>query len=128
MKFRNDSPIYIQIEEYVRENILKGKWRQEDRVPSIRDLAVEMEVNPNTVMRAYSDLQDHDIIYNKRGIGYFIEMDAKKRVLEKEKEKFLEKQLTRLFAKMNLLNINFKDLKEHYREYELKGDNNETIK
>ena len=107
MKFRNDSPIYIQIEEYVRENILKGKWRQEDRVPSIRDLAVEMEVNPNTVMRAYSDLQDHDIIYNKRGIGYFIEMDAKKRVLEKEKEKFLEKQLPRLFAKMNLLNINF---------------------
>lgn len=128
MKFRNDRPIYIQIEDFIRENILKGKWEAEDRVPSIRDLAVEMEVNPNTVMRAYSDLQDYDIIYNKRGIGYFIESDAKERVMGKEKDKFIKKQLPRFFAKMDLLNIDLEDIKKYYQEYELKGANDETIK
>ena len=122
MKFRKDRPIYIQIEDFVRENILKGKWKQEDRIPSIRDMAVEMEVNPNTVMRAYSELQDQDIIYNKRGIGYFIEIEAKQKLLGQEKDKFMEKQLPRLFEKMNLLNISFKEIKNHYSEHESKGD------
>jgi DNA-binding transcriptional regulator YhcF (GntR family) len=128
MKFKTDKPIYIQIGEFIRENILKQKWTGEDRVPSIREMAVEMEVNPNTVMRAYSELQDQGIIYNKRGIGYFIEDKARKTVLEQERNKFLQKQLPRVFNKMELLNINFKELKEYYREYENKGVDNETIK
>lgn len=128
MKFKTDKPIYVQIGEFIRENILKQKWTGEDRVPSIREMAVEMEVNPNTVMRAYSELQDQGIIYNKRGIGYFIEDKARKTVLDQEREKFLQKQLPRVFNKMELLNINFKELKEYYREYENKGVDNETIK
>jgi len=128
MKFRTDKPIYVQIGEFIRENILKQKWTGEDRVPSIREMAVEMEVNPNTVMRAYSELQDQGIIYNKRGIGYFIEDHARKAVLAQERNKFLQKQLPQVFNKMELLNINFKELKEYYREYENKGVDNETIK
>jgi len=128
MKFRTDKPIYVQIGEFIGENILKQKWTGEDRVPSIREMAVEMEVNPNTVMRAYSELQDQGIIYNKRGIGYFIEDHARKAVLAQERNKFLQKQLPQVFNKMELLNINFKELKEYYREYENKGVDNETIK
>ncbi|MCF7885235.1 MAG: GntR family transcriptional regulator [Candidatus Marinimicrobia bacterium] len=128
MKFKNDRPIYIQIEKFIRENILKGKWGSDDRVPSIRELAVDMEVNPNTVMRAYSELQDQDIIYNKRGIGYFINENARKKVMQQSKKNFLQKQLPQVFNQMELLNINFNELEEYYREYETKGEDNETIK
>ncbi|HMA61417.1 MAG TPA: GntR family transcriptional regulator [bacterium] len=128
MKFRNDKPIYVQIEEYIRENILNEKLKSDERVPSIRELAVDMEVNPNTVMRAYSELQDQNIIYNKRGIGYFIDPKAKSKVLQQEKDKFLGKQLPQVFKKMELLDINLQELETLYQKHVNKGVDNETIK
>ena len=98
--------------------ILKKKWEPEKRIPSIRDLAVTLEVNPNTVMRAYSELEDDNIIYNKRGIGYFVEENALDKVIEREKEKFFEKQLPKIFKKMELLDINFAQIKKYYEKIE----------
>ena len=68
MEFKASPAIYLQIAEYVCENILLGTWALGDRIVSIRDLAVTMEVNPNTVQRAYDFLQQKEIISNKRGI------------------------------------------------------------
>ncbi len=72
MEFKEKQAIYLQIGEHVCENILRKQWKEGDKIPSIREMAIGIEVNPNTVMRAYNYLQDMGIISNKRGIGYFV--------------------------------------------------------
>ncbi|SRR6056297_2090809 len=121
MKFKNDQPIYQQIGMYIRNDILRENIQSGDRMPSIREMAVDMEVNPNTVNRAYADLQSQDIIHNKRGIGYFINDKAKELIMQEEKKAFLEKKLPQIFGKMILLNIDFNDLKKYYEDYKSKG-------
>jgi GntR family transcriptional regulator len=69
MNFRENPAIFIQIAEWVCEQVLLGKWKAGEKITSIRDLAVQMEVNPNTVQRAYDTLQQREIITNKRGRG-----------------------------------------------------------
>jgi DNA-binding transcriptional regulator YhcF (GntR family) len=119
MKFHNDKPIYQQIGNYIRNDILKEKIKSGERMPSIREMAVDLEVNPNTVNRAYADLQAEEIIFNKRGIGYFINDRAKEMIMQEEKKEFLEKKLPTIFDKMILLNINFNDLQKYYEDYML---------
>ncbi len=122
MKFQNTKPIYQQIGSYIINDILKENIKSGDRMPSIREMAIDLEVNPNTVNRAYADLQSQEIIYNKRGIGYFINEKAKELIMQDEKKDFLEKNLPSFFDKMILLKINFNDLQKYYEEYVSKGD------
>ena len=77
MEFQESQAIYLQIADMLCENVLSGAWKPGDRVPSIRELAESIAVNPNTVVRAYSYLQDHAIIHNQRGIGYFVAENAR---------------------------------------------------
>ncbi|NPE28310.1 GntR family transcriptional regulator [Methanococcoides sp. SA1] len=121
MKFQNSKPIYQQIGAYIRSDILKENIKSGERMPSIREMAVDLEVNPNTVNRAYADLQTEEIIYNKRGIGYFINEKAKELIMQEEKKEFLEKKLPSIFDQMILLNISFTDLQKYYEEHKTKG-------
>jgi DNA-binding transcriptional regulator YhcF (GntR family) len=118
MEFKETPSIYIQIAEYVCEQILLKKWTLGDRIISIRDLAVSMEVNPNTVQRAYDFLQQRDIITNKRGIGYFIEDDAMERILSFRREQFIENELPVFMRNIYLLNIDFKEIKTLFEQFE----------
>lgn len=88
MRFDTEKAIYLQIADHVMEKILKKEWLAEQKILSVRDLGGELEVNPNTVMRAYDLLQQQEIIYNKRGLGFFIAKDAKKKSGQNEKEAF----------------------------------------
>jgi GntR family transcriptional regulator len=117
MDFKENPAIYIQIAEYVCEQILLKKWRLGDKITSIRDLAVMMEVNPNTVQRAYDLLQQQDIITNKRGIGYFTENDAMERIMSFRREQFIENELPVLLRNMFLLKIDFKEIKGMYDQF-----------
>lgn len=72
MEFNPHKPIYLQICSQMYERILNGELKSEDRIPSVRELGVELGVNPNTIMRSYENMTNAGIIYNKRGIGYFI--------------------------------------------------------
>ena len=117
MDFRDNPAIYIQIAEYVCEQILLKKWKLEDKVISIRELAVKIEVNPNTVQRAYDFLQQNSIITNKRGIGYFIEADAMERILSFRREQFMENELPVLLRNLYLLKIDMKEVKALYDEF-----------
>ena len=121
MKFQNSKPIYQQIGAYIRSDILKENIKNGERMPSIREMAIDLEVNPNTVNRAYADLQSEEIIYNKRGIGYFINEKAKELIMQEEKKEFLEKKLPSIFDQMVLLNISFTDLQKYYDEYKTNG-------
>ena len=111
MEFRQDQAIYLQIADHISERILSGVWNPEERLPSIRELAEAIEVNPNTVMRSYNYLQDLGIIYNQRGIGYFVAEDAYDKTLDLKKRNFIRRELPRIFRTMDLLHLTCDDLK-----------------
>ena len=117
MEFKENPAIYIQIAEYVCEQILLKKWKLGDKIVSIRDLAVTMEVNPNTVQRAYDFLQQRDIITNRRGIGYFIEDDAMDRILNFRREQFIENELPVFMRNIFLLKMDFKEIKTLFDQF-----------
>lgn len=117
MDFANKQPIYMQIAEYFCENILKKEWKENEKIPSVREIAVEVEVNPNTAIRAYTFLQDQGIIYNKRGIGYFVAVDGYEKALQMRKEEFIQKDLPSLFKTMELLTLKLDDLVHLYNKH-----------
>ena len=116
MEFKENQAIYLQIANRFFENILKKKWDSGDKIPSIRDMAVEFEVNPNTTMRTFNYLQDKGIIYNKRGIGYFLADDGFEKTIAIKREQFLEEDLPVFFKTMQLLGIKLDDLKAYIKE------------
>lgn len=117
MEFKDGQAIYLQIADYISENIIKGEWKEGDRISSVREFAVEIEVNPNTVMRAYSYLQDEGVIFNKRGIGYFVGEDSMEKVMRLKKDEFIKKELPHFFKILDMLKIDFDSLKEMYEDY-----------
>lgn len=117
MEFRDNKAIYLQIAEYVCEHILLGKWKADEKVPSVRELAVEMEVNPNTVMRTYELLQNKNIINNKRGIGFFVDEAAIDNVRNYRKQQFIIDDLPVVFRNIYLLNIGFNELENQYKTF-----------
>jgi DNA-binding transcriptional regulator YhcF (GntR family) len=114
MEFRENEAIYLQIAAYVTENILLTKWPAEQKIPSVRDLAVELQVNPNTVMRTYEFLQNQDIIYNKRGIGYFVAPEAITKIKAFRKERFLQQDLPLFFKSLYLLDISLEEIQQRF--------------
>jgi GntR family transcriptional regulator len=117
MEFRDNPAIYIQIAEYVCEQILLKKWKLGERIISIRELSGHIEISPNTVQRAYDFLQQNNIIINKRGIGYFTEEDAMERILAFRKEQFMENELPVFLRNLYLLKIDIEEIKAAYRKF-----------
>ncbi len=117
MDFKENPAIYIQIAEYVCEQILLKKWNLGEKIISIRELAISMEVNPNTVQRAYDFLQQREIITNKRGVGYFTEVDAMERILNFRREQFMENELPVFMRNIYLLKIDFKEIKTLFEQF-----------
>ena len=119
MNFKENEAIYLQIAAYVNDHILLGKWLPAEKILSVRDLAVELQVNPNTVMRSYEYLQNKEIIFNKRGIGFFVADDAVKKIKAERKERFIKEDLPLLFKTMYLLNIEAEEVVRQYEKYRL---------
>ncbi len=128
MEFANDKAIYLQITDHFCENILLEKWKAGDRIPSVREIAVNIEVNPNTVMRTFTYLQDKCIIFNKRGIGYFVSEDGFEKTKALRKEDFVSHELPRFFKAMNLLNFTMEDVNMSYRQYVNDQSNGSDVK
>jgi GntR family transcriptional regulator len=117
MEFRDNEAIYLQIAAFVSENILLGKWPAEQKILSVRDLAVELEVNPNTVMRSYEFLQNQGVVYNKRGLGLFVAPDGYDKIKAYRRERFIEQDLQGIFRNMYLLDIDFEDMQRWYEQF-----------
>ncbi|SDD42125.1 GntR family transcriptional regulator [Pedobacter soli] len=117
MEFNNNKAIYLQIAEYICEQILLGKWKTEEKIPSVREMAVTLEVNPNTVMRTYELLQTKNILNNKRGIGFFLSDNTIDQVKQYRKTSFMENELPNLFRNLYLLEIDFDELKSQYQTF-----------
>jgi GntR family transcriptional regulator len=117
MEFRESQAIYLQIADYVCEKILLKEWVPEQRIPSVRELAIQLEVNPNTVMRTYEFLQQQEIIFNQRGIGFFAAQDAVKQATQYRREAFVEKDLPKVFRSLFLLGMDPDELKPRFEKY-----------
>ena len=117
MDFKETQAIYLQIGEYVCEQILVGRWAEGERLLSVREMGVALEVNPNTVMRTYDFLQNREIIFNKRGVGYFVAEDARKKITEYRKTQFMEQDLPLVFKNMKLLGMDLNDFEKEYNKF-----------
>jgi GntR family transcriptional regulator len=117
MQFRESSAIYLQIAEYVCERVLLKEWKAEERIPAVRELAMQLEVNPNTVMRTYEFLQQQNIIYNQRGIGYFVSPEAIKHAMQYRKSEFMDKELPSVFRNMYMLGMDVEELKPQFEKF-----------
>jgi len=116
MTFTNDKAIYIQMADRLCDEILAGKYKDDDRIPSVREYAVMLEVNANTAVKAYDELSRANIIYNKRGLGYFVTPGAKKQILKERKQEFMKQRLPELFRQMQLLDITIDDVANAYKD------------
>lgn len=114
MNFTENKPIYKQIISHFYGQILNRKWSVQERVPSVREMAVLMEVNPNTALRAFHELQEKKILYNKRGVGYFVTEDAFDKVKDIKRRELIENKLPALIKDMQQLGLTFSDLEALY--------------
>lgn len=110
MEFKKQKPIYLQIADTLCERVVNGEWKEGERIPSVRDVATELGVNPNTVLRTFEYLQNNEIIFNRRGIGYFLSDEAGQKILNIHRKEFIEDELPYLLAKMRLLGITMADI------------------
>src|SRR5690606_37724579 len=100
MDFKSNEAIYLQIAAHISEQIVLGRWAVNEKIPSVRELAADFQVNPNTVMRTYEHLQQSGIIFHKRGIGFFVAEKAVEHINKQQRERFLTQDLPEFFKNM----------------------------
>ena len=126
MQFKEEKAIYIQIADKITDNILSNRWKPDNRIPSVREMAVDMEVNPNTIARTYGYLQDQGIIKNQRGIGYFVAPDANELARESKRQDFIKNELPLFFRSLDLLGMDLKTIEQLHKKYLETGVKNEN--
>jgi len=123
----NDSqPIYRQLRDRVIAMILDGVLKEGDSLPSVRNVAAEYRVNPLTVLKAYQQLADEELVETRRGRGMFINAGARTLLLRGEREKFLAEEWPRIQATIQRLGLRTEELldgegKKHQAEFQKKG-------
>lgn len=115
-KFDSQLPVYIQIEDHIKSDIITGKYRVEEQIPSVRQLAVDAGVNPNTVQRALSELEDQGILESKRTSGRFVTSNPE--ILQSLKDEEAKKLIDTMIAKAKTLGIEKEEIVEIIRESE----------
>lgn len=99
MKFNDGIPIYLQIKEEIENAIISGSVKEEDSIPSIRELAKQYRLNPQTISSAVSELITDDVLHKKRGIGMFVKKGAQKMLRERKTKEFTEVELCKIIEK-----------------------------
>ncbi len=117
MNFNDNKPIYLQIADSLMDSIVRGDLPDESRLPSVRDYAIEAGVNPNTVMRTFVWLQQQELIYMKRGIGYFVASNAADRILQMRKEYFFDHEANYFFDRLSSFGISPEQLMNAYIDF-----------
>ena len=110
MTFHSDKPIYLQMADRLCDEILAGTYKDDDRIPSVREYAVMLEVNTNTAVKTYDELARANIIYNKRGLGHVVTPCSAEQIRSKRRRQFKEQQLPELFRQMKLLDVSMEEV------------------
>lgn len=114
--FNNDKAIYVQMADRLCDEIIAGKYNADDRIPSVREYSVLLGVNTNTAVKAYETLARDEVIYNKRGLGYFVSPGARERIVAARKKEFMDQTLPEMFRQMSLLGITVEEVAEAWKE------------
>ena len=117
ISFDNNKPIYLQIADDITDRIALGYPTPEERIASVRDIAAQYQVNANTAMRSVEYLQSKDIIYNRRGIGYFVATDAVERIMMMRREQFMNSEINYFFNRLSMLGFSPDEVKEMFQNY-----------
>lgn len=110
MQWRDDQPIYLQLQEWVKGMILDGSLAGGEALPSVRKVAARFQVNPLTVMKAYQQLADEGLVEKRRGRGIYCLEDARTRLMAQERRKFLHEEWPRILHRMQRLGIDVEEL------------------
>ncbi|MBR3011078.1 MAG: GntR family transcriptional regulator [Bacteroidales bacterium] len=116
MTFTNDKAIFLQMADRLCDEILAGTYKADDRIPSVREYAVMLGVNTNTAVKTYELLAREGVIYNRRGMGYYVSPDARQQILERRRAEFREQTLPELFRQMRLLDIDIAEIDRAWAE------------
>ncbi len=114
--FSNDKAIYLQMADRLCDEILAGTYGADGRIPSVREYAVMLEVNTNTAVKAYDALARDGIIYNRRGLGYFVSPEARDTIMQARRCEFVDRTLPEMFRNMRLLDIGIDEVVERWNE------------
>lgn len=117
MKFNEDRPIFEQIALLLEDRILSGTFSESERLPSARELAATLEVNPNTAARSLQLLSDMGLAYTERGAGYFVAPGAYEKIQVARRERFFNEELPRVFSMMQSLGIQFDELVPRWKTF-----------
>ncbi len=110
MFFQNERPIFIRIAEYIEDGILSGAFSEGSQIPSTTEISAWHKVNPATALKGVGILVDNDVIYKKRGVGMFVNVGAKKKILNKRKERFYDSYIDILVAEAKKLGLTKEDI------------------
>ncbi len=117
MNFKDNKAIYLQIADRIGDDILAGRLAVDGKVPSVRELAAQMEVNANTVARTYDYLQQTGIIYTKRGLGYFVAADARDRIVRQRREQLMQGEMDYFMGQLRAVGVTPDELRDLYSDY-----------
>lgn len=110
MEFKDHKPIFLQIAERICDEILEGKYPEGERLPSVREYAADVEVNVNTLVRSYDWLSQKDIIFNRRGMGYFVSQGSIEHIRQSRREAFFQESLPEMVRQMRALGISIEEV------------------
>ncbi|MEG0032796.1 MAG: GntR family transcriptional regulator [Mucinivorans sp.] len=116
MKFIDNEPIFVQIAHRVEQDIASGKWSEGERIPSTRDLAIELAVNPATVIRAYERLTEQSLIESQRGLGYFVSQGAVQRIRNLRRAEFLNHTISEFINAMHRVGVSVDEVIERLKQ------------
>jgi DNA-binding transcriptional regulator YhcF (GntR family) len=117
VNFSPSYPIYRQVADFICEKVLAAVWRDGERLPAVKDLAVLTSVNPNTVIKALTWLQGNDVLTTRRGVGHFLTEGAASKTLALKRREFIEEDLPDVFASMQLLGLDLDELAALYHKH-----------
>ena len=117
MEFKESKPIYMQIVDRIMDSVQAGEYAEGSRIPSVREFASRLEVNPNTMMRAYDWLQQQDMIYNRRGIGFFVADGCKLRIRQAREKEFFDNEMGYFLGRLEQFGVTPDQLRADYAAY-----------
>ncbi len=117
MEFKNQRAIYLQLADTICDGILSGEYQEDERLPSVRDFAAQVEVNVNTVTRSFEYLQQKNVAISRRGLGLFVATGAREAVYSMRREEFFNEHLPEFFRQMNTLGITMEEVEREYKKY-----------
>lgn len=113
--FDNNKPIYLQILDFIKNELVSGKLEANQRLPSIRDLADELEVTPNTIQRVYRELERENFAYTERGTGSFVTHDMN--IIGNLKKTLIHEEVARFYMKMKQFGLDDEQILKYTRNY-----------